>query len=262
MRSLVALDEDNFAKLTRVLYRDFPLARGRGKPRKKEDEEKEGKPLRPIGAATEILEFANLPSRTLSDILDALLQGILTLKDARKEAREAKALIRMVGEFEKRFNGIVNPTKSHKKRKPGRWVTYDQVCAKSEAIGRQSAIWTGHFVKQGRKMAAELNQQFDTYVSLGVQVWKLQGKVSISQSIPREFKLYLNDAQKKLKEDAVKWKIVKSLVGTNPCLLLNDRTEALEKYLNVKSVKLGILSISLAFLFLEVVLCVLASAGY
>ena len=63
MRSLVALDEENFTKLTRVLYRDFPLARGRGKPRKKDEEEKDSKPLRPIGAATEILEFANLPSK-------------------------------------------------------------------------------------------------------------------------------------------------------------------------------------------------------
>ena len=115
MRSLVALDEENFQKLTRVLYRDFPLARGRGKPRKK-DEEKDAKPLRPIGAATEILEFANLPSKTLSDILDSLLDGHMTLKDEKKEAREAKALIRMVNEFEKRFNDIVNPTRSHKKR--------------------------------------------------------------------------------------------------------------------------------------------------
>ena len=79
------------AKLTRVIYRDFPLARGRGKPRKKEEEEKDSKPLRPIGAATEILEFANLPSKTLSDILDALLEGVMTLKDAKKEARDAKA---------------------------------------------------------------------------------------------------------------------------------------------------------------------------
>ena len=61
MRSLVALDDDNFAKLTRVIYRDFPLARGRRKPRKKEDEEKDSKPLRPIGAATEILEFQVKP---------------------------------------------------------------------------------------------------------------------------------------------------------------------------------------------------------
>ena len=88
-------------------------------------------------------------------------------------------------------------------------------------------------------MVAELNQQFDTYVSLGIQVWKMQGKVSLSQSLPREFKLYLTEYQKKLKEGEGKWKIVKSLVGTNSCLLINDRTETLEQYLNVKSVKLG-----------------------
>src|SRR4051794_270815 len=71
----------------------------------------------------EILEFANLPPRTLSDIL-----GQMTLKDAKREVRDAKALIRIVNKYEKRFNAIINPNQSHHKRNLDKWVTFDALC--------------------------------------------------------------------------------------------------------------------------------------
>jgi len=235
-RSLVAVSEESFDMIWRIITRDYPAAKGIS-----DDPDRKlsggGRSVREIKNPQPLFEFMNLPDETLQEILSSILDGTVDINTARKDAKEMKAGARMAKAFESRFNelGGIRGRGAHKK--PG-YVKFGKVLEKLPHLKDESHLFMSLFEKTAN-LKLDAKRQFDGYVDTAFNLYQKQGKVVVGSKMPRQFKNLLNEAQKKVSLAEAKFKLIQAPEGVSATLVINDRTENLEIYLQRKSCKFG-----------------------
>src|SRR6185436_11498149 len=140
---------------------------------KKGTSQKDPKSRKPLGNVAPLFEFANLDSDTLHYLLESVVEGRITFKKARDEAKERKAMINMVKTFETRLNEVAG-TKA-KNPKDSRWISYASIISKYPSIDAESYLWTQHFYNNRKKMTGQTLAQFNQYVDNALTLHRTRG---------------------------------------------------------------------------------------
>ena len=179
----------------------------------------------------------NLPDETLQEILTSVLDGTVDINTARKDAKEMKAGARMAKAFESRFNELAGIRGRGAQKKAG-YVKFGKVLEKLPHLKDESHLFMSLFEKTAN-LKLDAKRQFDGYVDTAFNLYQKQGKVVVGSKMPRQFKNLLNEAQKKVSLAEAKFKLIQAPEGVSATLVINDRTENLEIYLQRKSCKFG-----------------------
>lgn len=232
MRSLVAVDEKCWKLLLRIINRDYVEKVAPGK-KTKGMSQKDAKSRKPLGNVAPLFEFANLDSDTLHFLLESVVEGRITFKKARDEAKERKAMLNMVKAFETRLNDVAG-TKA-KNPKDERWISYSSIIQKYPSVDAESYIWAQHFYNNRKKMSGQPLAQFNQYVDNALTLHRTRGSGSFSVSLPRAFKMVVTEQMKNVVDKDSKFKFIRSPIGKTAIMTINDTTQNLGNYVNAKS---------------------------
>jgi hypothetical protein len=97
-------------------------------------------------------------------------------------------------------------------------------------------IWKSAFATKKKRLSKVVSAGFQTFVEGCYHSFTRGRKERTKEKIPRQFSIFI-DGRKADKEEKVQ--VVESQTGSHAVLLINDKTEALGKYVKTKEARFG-----------------------
>ena len=238
MRSLVCVSDKTWELLVRIIKRENEAVGKGGKSKKKH-----------IGSAADLFPFMGIPGEKLDDVLESILRGDMKLREGTQIAKEFKSVTSLQRNFERTINELYGqPSKNKAKFEAAdTWITWEKVKKRVPAVESQSVAYRQYFLGKQTMKPLE-KRQFSHWVetvkaSYARNPWskKTGGNNAFKAPVvPPVFKSMLTAAQRsRIGKEDVKFETVLSEDEKHGVLLINDVTENLSNYLELKSGNFG-----------------------
>jgi len=200
-----------------------------------------------IGSPADLFAFMGVPAEKLEDLLESILNGDMKLAEGLSMAKEFKTVSVLQRHFEKSINELfAQPWKQRAQLlREKLWITWEKVKERVPAVEPQSVIYRHYFTK--KKLSALEARAWENWVKTVKDSYArnpfvsrlVRGAVKVPV-LSVTFQALLNAEQRgRLGKEAVKFETVMSSDESHGVLLINDTTQNLANYLEIKSANFG-----------------------